>query len=215
MKDYLQNKYLDSLNENYKKLELYYNDKLNHFISLNSLRNEILDCLTLNLNQASIFSTSHFLERMLKLSLITNHTLGLTYDDDINYNEKTFEAIRLYDRLNLSESIKINLDKKLINDDEVEILDYFRKKVRNPYSHAEIKKIIEDAPNEFTGFMFNLNDVMESLQKGEKIKEGEKKVITTYSSTFAQIYQEDFSNQLALIYFESIYVIMKNIESRL
>ena len=60
-------KYIDS---NYEDLKQYFNHEPHHFLSLKSLRDEILQNLLLNLNQTAIFGINHFLERMIKLSLI-------------------------------------------------------------------------------------------------------------------------------------------------
>jgi len=115
----------------------------------------------------------------------------------------------------LYDSLKAAYEQNLITDLEKSILNEFRQKIRNPFSHAEIKKIINDAPPKFTGFMFNINDVKESLIKGVPIPQGEKKEITTLSSTFSQLYQKDFSEQIALNYFETVYSILINIDKKL
>lgn len=215
MKDYLQSKSNNLIEKNHETLKEYFDDKLFHFVSLTNLRNETLQCLLLELNQASIFTTNHFLERMIKLALIEKHTLNLNYSNAELYNEKTVEAIKLYDNLVLFESLKLAKEEDLITEAEQKILNDFRSKIRNPYSHAEIKKILNEAPKNFTGFMFNLNEVKESLSKGEPIKMGEKKVITTYSSAISQLYQENLSQQIALNYFKTVYKILKNIEERI
>lgn len=139
----------------------------------------------------------------------------MNYSNAELYNEKTVEAIKLYDNLVLFESLKLAKEEDLITEAEQKILNDFRSKIRNPYSHAEIKKILNEAPENFTGFMFNLNEVKESLSKGEPIKMGEKKVITTYSSAISQLYQENLSQQIALNYFKTVYKILKNIEERI
>lgn len=72
-----------------------------------------------------------------------------------------------------------------------------------------------DAPVNFTGFMFNINDVKESIIKGRSIRLGEKKEITTLSSTISQLYQQKYSEQMALDYFVTVYEIMINIDKKL
>lgn len=69
MKDYLQSKSNNLIEKNHETLKEYFDDKLFHFVSLTNLRNETLQCLLLELNQASIFTTNHFLERMIKLGI--------------------------------------------------------------------------------------------------------------------------------------------------
>ncbi|WP_374445346.1 hypothetical protein [Epilithonimonas sp.] len=215
MKEQIKSEYLKLIESNYSNLSEYFKDNLYHFSALTSLRNEILQCLLLKLYQSSIFATNHFLERMIKLALINKHTINLNYSNLNLYNEKTKEAIILYDNLNLNESLKLAKQENLINDRELENLKDFKNKIRNPYSHAEIKKIIDKAPQNFKGYMFNIDEIKESLKKGETIEIREKKEITKFSSSISQFYQEKFSVAIAEYYFKEVYEILKNIENRL
>ncbi|HOZ84678.1 MAG TPA: hypothetical protein PK191_04255 [Niabella sp.] len=207
--------YQKLIDENYDSLKNYFLHQPHHFLALESLRNEILQNLLLNLFQTAIFGTNHLLERLIKLSLIEKHTLGLNYSNHVLYNQKTIEAIELYDSLTLNDSLKAAYKQNLITELEKNTLMELRKKIRNPFSHAEIKKIINDAPPKFTGFMFNINDVKESLIKGAPMPQGERKEITTLSSTFSQLYQKEFSEQIALDFFETVYSILINIDNKL
>jgi len=215
MKELYNSNYSKLIEKKFASLNEYFEDKLYHFVELTTLRNEILQCLLLELNQASIFSTNHFLERIIKLALINKYTINLDYSKPALYNEKTLEAVEKYDNLKLFNSLKLAVGENLITEEEYTILDNFRDKIRNPYSHAEIKRIINGAPEKFTGFMFNINDVMESLKKGEEIKPGIKTEITTLSSALSQIYQESFSKEIAFNYFKIVYSTLKNIEKRI
>ena len=143
------------------------------------------------------------------------HTLGLDYSNHETYNQKTLEAVDLYDNLILFKSLDAAEDQNLISESEKVTLNELRQKLRNPFSHAEIKKILMDVPQNFTGFMFNINNVKESLIKGEPIKLGEKKEITSFSSTISQLYQQNYSEQIALNYFDTVYKIMINIDKKL
>jgi hypothetical protein len=203
------------INKNYPKVKDIFEHQLSHFTELTSLRNEILNCLLLELGQASIFATNHFLERIIKLALIKKYTIGLNYSTPDLYNSKTLEAISKYDNEILANTLKFANTEKLINDDEYSYLKGLKDKIRNPYSHAEIKKIIQGAPKHFTGVMFNFKEINESLQKGEPIKPGVKTEITTLSSTFSQLYQKSFSEGIAYQYFNDVYTILKKLEERL
>ncbi|WP_312285911.1 hypothetical protein [Chryseobacterium gleum] len=215
MKTYFIPNYTKMVEKNYGNLKTYFLHKPRHFLPLTSLRNEILQNLQLELFQTAILGTNHFLERMIKFALIEKHTLGLDYSNHETYNQKTLEAIDLYDNLILFKSLDAAEEQNLITESEKVILTSLRQKIRNPFSHAEIKKILIDAPENFTGFMFNINDVKESLIKGEPIQLGEKKKITTLSSTFSQLYQQKYSEQMALNYFITVYGIMINIDKKL
>ncbi|XJR88223.1 hypothetical protein ACH34E_12735 [Elizabethkingia anophelis] len=215
MKMYFIPIYTGLVEKNYENLKTYFLHQPHHFLPLTSLRNEILQNLQLELFQTAIFGTNHFLERMVKLALIEKHTLGLDYSNHETYNQKTLEAIDLYDSLTLFKSLDSAEEQNLISESEKATLTILRQKIRNPFSHAEIKKILMDAPVNFTGFMFNINDVKESIIKGRSIRLGEKKEITTLSSTISQLYQQKYSEQMALDYFVTVYEIMINIDKKL
>lgn len=87
--------YQKLVDENYGELKKYFLHQPRHFLALTSLKNEILHNLLLNLFQTAIFGTNHLLERLIKLSLIEKHTLGLNYSNHELYNQKTLEAIEL------------------------------------------------------------------------------------------------------------------------
>lgn len=76
MKHSLQKRFT-SINESFEIVQPFYDSKLMVMVELTNLRNEILNCLLLGLYQASIFSTNHFLERLIKVSLVKNYTIGL------------------------------------------------------------------------------------------------------------------------------------------
>ncbi|MCX2492796.1 hypothetical protein OQX63_04895 [Pedobacter sp. PF22-3] len=200
---------------NYKVIEKYLEPKADHFLSLSSLRLEILKTLMLELFQASIFATNHFLERLIKLALIQKYTLGVTYAQPELYNKLTDEAITKYDRLILLDSLKLALKEGLLSQQEFDQLEDVKNKIRNPYSHAETKKIIKDAPAKFSGFMFSFEEVKNSLKSGEDVKLGQKTQITTLSSTFSQLYQQEFSREIALSYFDLIFKTMLSINRKL
>lgn len=207
--------YSKLVEKNYENLKEYFLHQPNHFLPLTSLRNEILQNLQLELFQTAIFAINHFLERMIKLALIEKYTLGLDYSNHETYNEKTLEAVDLYDNLILFKSLDAAEEQNLISASEKIILNELRQKIRNPFSHAEIKKILGDAPQNFTGFMFNIEDVKEALIKGEPIKPGEEKEITSFSATISQLYQQSYSREIAHNYFNTVYNIMINIDKRL
>ncbi|TCD27765.1 hypothetical protein EZ456_07395 [Pedobacter psychrodurus] len=213
--EFLTTEFNNSIDKNYKVLSKYFETKHSHFIELTSLINENLKCLILDLHQASIFSTNHLLERVMKLVLIKKYTIGINYSQPELYNQKTEEAIKKYDAEKLFNTLLFAKNEKLITEQEYKILNELRDKVRNPYSHAETKKIIADAPPKFKGYMFNINDVKEQLMQGKPINAGIKTEITTLSSTFSQLYQENFSKDLALDYFRTVFEILIKLDQRL
>jgi hypothetical protein len=69
-------------------------------------------------------------------------------------------ALRRFDlkKLILFKSLDAAEEQNFISKSEKATLTVLRQRIRNPFSHVEIKKILIDAPENFTGFMFNIND---------------------------------------------------------
>ena len=214
MKQLLKERFQNSIDRNITDLIEYYEANLYEFTELTGLRNEIINCLLLELYQASIFTTNHFLERLIKIALIKNHTIGFNYSQPEDYNKKIDESKKLYDSLILSESLKQALKQSLITQDEFTLLTTLRKEMRNPYSHAEVAKINEHNPKIFTGFMFNLEDVKTKLMNNEPLIVPSPTHIDTFSPTFAQLYQDQNAKELAFNYFKSIHQFLIKIEQR-
>lgn len=215
MKLTLQKRFASAIDENFSVIEPFYEIRLMIMVELTNLRNEILNCLLLGLYQSSIFSTNHFLERLVKVSLIKNHTKGLNYSNAIAYNIKIEESKILFDSLVLSESLKQAKQNNLITELEMTELTILRKKIRNPYSHAEISKINDGSPKLFKGFMFSFDDVKSKLINKENLELPEATEINTFSPTFAQLQQEENSKIIAFDYFKKVHEIMLKIESRI
>ncbi|GAA4154237.1 hypothetical protein GCM10022217_11030 [Chryseobacterium ginsenosidimutans] len=77
---------------------------------------------------------------MIKFALIEKYTLGLDYSNHETYNQKTLEVVDLYDNLTLFKSLDAAEEQNLISESEKVTFTVLRKKNRNPFSHAEIKK---------------------------------------------------------------------------
>lgn len=204
-----------SVEKNISDVLPYYETRLSVMAELTNLRNEILNCLLLGFYQGSIFSTNHFLERLIKVSLIKKHTIGYNYLNSKAYNEKIEESKLLFDRLSLSESLKKAKEKKLITEEEMDGLSVLRKTIRNPFSHAEVSKINSGSPKFFKGFMFNFDEIKSKLATEEALELPELTEISTFSPAFAQIYQEENSKLLAFDYFREVHEIMLKMEGRL
>ena len=158
--------YSELIEKNFNQLKDYYSYSFMEFCELNSLKNEILNCQLFELYQSSIFTTNHFLERMIKLSLIKLHTIEYNYSDIEKYTEKLKESEKEYDNLILYKSLEKALEKKLITTEQHKYLIDVKDYLRNPYSHAEVSKIIKN-DSDFRGFMFSISDVQEKLREGK------------------------------------------------
>ena len=203
------------IDENFSTIEKFVNHDLHELCALNSIKFEILNCLILGLYQSSITATNHLLERTLKLSLIKLESQGVNYSDIEKYTRVMNHVHKQYDHLYIHQTLKNNRNKGLITAEEFEYLSEVSKTMRDAYSHAQTLIINKEVPSHFTGFKFNLEDIKESLKKGEKIKDGEKINIPNTSPAISQYFQENVSKNKALIYFENVYNVIVNIENRL
>lgn len=105
-----------------------------------TLRDEICKCLICDLNIAAITLTNHLLEDFLKKMLIykcadrnSDSIIG-TFDESSN----EFNSLNLYD------SIERAFKYQLVNDEQRILLHKFRNEYRNPFSHADSKKIFNE-----------------------------------------------------------------------
>jgi len=202
------------INKNHNPLKDFYSHFFIEFCELNSLKNEILNCLLFELYQASIFSTNHFMERMIKLALIKFHTLEFDYSEIEKYSEKLKESEVEYDNLILFKSLKKALEKELITTEQFDFLLKVKDEFRNPYSHAEVSKVIKN-DNDFTGFIFSIDDVQNKIKEGKTLNITNPTIIPKFSPGIAQMLQENNSKEKAFQYFKNIFDILMEIEIKL
>lgn len=191
-------------NTNYH--QKYFDIKLHSFCELEGLRKENIFCLILELYQASIFTTNHLLERLLKLALIKNHTKGYNFSDHTVYNQILQKAILQFDGKDMNEIIERCASKKLQLIDkrqELELKD-LKEQFRNPYSHAETAKINSKSPEYFRGHMFDINEIKNNIINQEQIKIPDPTYISKHSPALAQLFQDNNSKINALNYFEKV-----------
>ena len=203
--------YTELIEKNYSQLEPFYGHSFMTFCELNHLKNEICNCLLFEFYQASIFSTNHFLERLLKLTLIKNHTREFNYSEIEKYREKLNESEKDFDGMTLHQSITKAHELNLITDKQFEYIKTAKNKFRNPFSHAQVSKINEKE-SDFSGHMFSFKEVKESLKKGTELKIPERITIPKFSPAISQMLQESNSKEIAFTYFNSIFIILTEIE---
>jgi hypothetical protein len=202
------------INKNYNQLKDFYTHSFIEFCELNSLKVEILNCQLFELYQSSIFSTNHFMERMIKLALIKLHTIEFNFSDIEKYSEKLKESEKKYDNLFLFKSLKKALEKELITTKQYDYLLNAKNEFRNPYSHAEVSKVIKN-DSDFTGFMFNISDVQDKLKEGKPLNIPNPTIIPKFSPAIAQMLQENNSKEKAYEYFVNVIGILKEIENKI
>lgn len=206
--------YSELIKRNYNQLKDFYSYSFIEFCELNKLKVEILNCQLFELYQSSIFSTNHFLERMIKLALIKFHTIEYDLSDIEKYAEKLKESEKEYDNLALYKSLKKALEKELITTEQYDYLINAKDDLRNPYSHAEVSKVIKK-DNDITGFMFNFSDVQDKLEKGKPLDIPNPTIIPKFSPAIAQMLQENNSKEIAFEYFEKVFTILKEIDNKI
>ena len=208
--------YKEKVNRNYDQLDYYFNDRLAILSALNPVKYQIINCLMIEQNIASVTLTNHLLERMLKLALIEKEIYGLKIGkDDIELKLKLDFSYKKYDNLVLSQSIKEAYKSELINDKEKEYLyNIVRDNIRNAFSHAEMEKINKGKQESITMFSYKFGEVEEKFRNQEALAHKEIIVSTKVPVLQSEI-QNDKCSQIAMPYFESIYKIAKNIDARL
>jgi hypothetical protein len=144
------------IDRNYSSLERFFNHDLTFMASLISIRWEILNCWLLENYNASITLTNHFVERMLKLSLIQLETKSINFSEPEKYFKKIIHLHNQYDHLELNKTIKHNKNRQLISEDEFNYLNTTCKMFRDSYSHAQIGVINKNHPEKFSGYMLAL-----------------------------------------------------------
>jgi hypothetical protein len=125
---------------------------------LDPLRHEICLCLTFGLCQAAITLTNHFLESLLKYSLIVNHARkndvnekdidGKVVSSLIEYHREGFE---LYNNADLATTINRSCSVGLISKEQKKELHLYREKFRNAFSHSDKVKTFGDSEIQVTG----------------------------------------------------------------
>lgn len=202
--------FTDRIKKNIGGLNDYYEHNFIHFCELRSLIWENINCLLLELYQASIFTTNHLLERMLKHALFNFHTLGY-YIGNPEFDKKVDESIKLYDNKILFETINMALKKGIINQDERDELNKWREEVRNPYSHAESSKIIKNNTL-FKGILIDLKQVEEAKARGIPTPSQSVEIPPFAISPYIQ---SEIAQEIAQGYFKRVFEIMVAIDERL
>ena len=206
-KEVFKSSFIELLDKNFDKRASYFDlSKFKIFFEFSTLIFEINKSIISEHYRAAITLTNHFLERLLKITLIYNE-VGVGPLAVENWDEKFGIANDKYDNLKLGNSIERCKKFELINDSEKEYLwEIIRECMRNGFSHAESPKILADLPNRKTFFYGKLNNPTAL----KPIIMNQKKI-----PTFQAILIEKFAEANAEKYFDFIYNLSLNIEDRL
>ncbi|MCI5220524.1 MAG: hypothetical protein D3914_15350 [Candidatus Electrothrix sp. LOE2] len=108
--------------------------------AIQSLYQEIRECIIFGLNGAAITLSGNLVEFSLKHVTYIKEIGG--YQD---YDEEKWES---FEKIELAEAIGRAKKTGLLSKEWAKRLNSFREEIRNPYSHYNIKKITEDAEAE-------------------------------------------------------------------
>lgn len=149
--------------ENYNRISFQYNN-LYSIAGLDQIREEICICLVLNLFQAAITLTNHLFENGFKTLLIYfDYYKNKKQDSDII--EEMDALLDKYDKMKLSNTIQKAFLYKIIDETEKNQLLDLKNKYRNPFSHAEKRKIYDDEKSVVEEFKFGENGIYVERQE--------------------------------------------------
>lgn len=201
------------IDKNYPMIESLYSHSFKIFLELERLKYEIINCLLLEFNQASIALTNHFLERLFKLALIKHYTRGVTILEP-EFNKLTDEATKKYDNLNLNDSINKVYKLDLISESSKKELIRIKNEFRNTYSHANVSKIYPNKNKAIKVFSFSFDVVKKNIINKEPLEINQKN-LSTDTTFINQIIQEEHSKKNALTFFSFTLSIVEEIEKNL
>ena len=190
----------EKIRVNYQTYEVYWQDEL-YWQDLNYVKREICICLLTEQYQAAITLTNHFLERILKLSLIYHHSDQKAFLNLDTLSEKYKDATEKYDGAHLYNNIKSCCDAGLIELERGEALQKIREQVRNGFSHADMGKVFGKAETRM--LMGSFLDPRKSHVRSMPI------VAVPFMQGIAQY---EFAKENAHWYFDVVYAVLKHVE---
>ncbi|RYY51479.1 MAG: hypothetical protein EOO06_00305 [Chitinophagaceae bacterium] len=198
--EFIHNKRIGIL-ENYHNY-LYLKDEKPQWLELKFLTDEIRDCLICHYYQAAMTLTNHLLEKVLKLGLIYLEVGTSPVKELVGLSDKYKPALKKYDGAVMFETITWCYEKGLISEDRKNVLMKYKDLFRNPFSHAQSKKIFKDLSGNFAMFSFNdpnINPIPTKLKYAE----------VPFLQGYAQL---EYCKANAPYYYDVVYGTIKEIE---
>lgn len=191
-KEYFESSY----ENNYETYKSYLDYQPVIFMELAFNIGEIVRCLIIEANTASITMTNFMLERLLKLALIEDEMqLGpLTHPW-----EECWERMHPYFDFDLNKTINQCARKQLISGKQKKELHRYREIFRNGFSHASTDLIFKEHPETFTTPYYD-DTVTHNLKKDPR-----------YQLSFLQKIAKDNAHK----YFKYVFELIANIEENL
>lgn len=159
-----------SISEKYPLVKDVFNAEYG-YTQIDPIRSEICKCIICGLPQASITLTNYLMESSLKMALIIKYSVEHPSKSN-DLREVFSEGVDKYADNDLQKTINQACSNGLITKEQKKKLSSFRENMRNPYSHANTKKILSgrkiraktikyepgDDPIKMFESMFNEND---------------------------------------------------------
>jgi hypothetical protein len=108
---------------------------------LDSIRQEICNCILIDSSQAAVTLTNHLLEKSLKAVLMHNKPSNQNYTDAAEIEQHFENMNNQFGSIVLHKTITACHEKNLISNEQAQKLHEFREKFRNAFGHADPKKI--------------------------------------------------------------------------
>lgn len=199
-KAFLANIFEKALEENFDHYKHYLqNPRFYYFNDLKSTIGEIIKCLIIEADTASITLTSHFLERILKLAL-TQKESG-TQPEKIKDWNKTYSKSDKYSNWKMGATIKKCKELGIISKNQFNKLTDFQNTIRNGFSHYDPKKILAESKN-------TIDLIEKSNSENKKIEGINYKEIPTLQNIFVRKFAKENSEE----YFDYVFNLMLSIE---
>jgi len=189
----IKNGLLNHLDNNYKKIAPYYNQKPVLFKELILNTFEINRCLIIGASMASITLTNYLLERLLKTALMADENKFLPIEAPWEENLKKTHL--KYIDIDIYKAINLCCSKGLISKAQKNKLHIFRNQYRNGFSHSSSDLILNDVE-----IPYPLNDIRYEIRM---------------SPDFQALELYNFAKSNALPYYDYVFHLIFDIENRL
>lgn len=179
---------------------------------LSSIKRRIEYCLIYGEHLPAMLTTNFLLEYFVKISLIYNY-INNNKKENVTIDSHPFAPSEeleiptdLYDEKNLHNNIEKMKKEKLINDEEYERLNFFKEKFRNTLSHANRKKLYDNAEILIEAITVENNELVSKGKKSEKLH------LLPYADF---LFLDKFSKLNCISYFLELDQIIKNVIGRI
>lgn len=204
----LEQRFKEGLSEIFDRIKHYINGRHRQpaiFVGLIPKIEEVISCLVMKANTASITTTNLILERLLKLALITD-MVGLNYMKVQEWNDAYAKAHSKFASKDLGDTIPMCRKRGLITLEEEVELNEFREMIRNGFSHFDVDQILKDKKDMVTMYHSKFSNPEDITPIDLNIK---------IIPALQDYHVADFADSYCLYYFDYVHELIIKIEKRL